>query len=70
MTSDWLLKGSIGLYPSERCRNTFQSYGKNIIDSQLCALSDSGVGSCNGDSGGPMSYEKGKSHTGTILAIY
>ena len=59
-TSNWLLKGTVNLYPYDTCRKTFATYNKTIMNNQLCAQSTSGAGSCHGDSGGPMSYEQGK----------
>ncbi|XP_070494753.1 uncharacterized protein [Chironomus tepperi] len=57
-TSNWLLKGNVALYPYDTCRKTFAEHKKTIIDSQICAFSNSGTGNCHGDSGGPMSYEQ------------
>lgn len=61
-TSNWLLKGVIELYPHDKCKETFQKIDKTILNNQICALSDSRVGSCNGDSGGPLSYREGGQH--------
>ncbi|XP_070497333.1 venom protease-like [Chironomus tepperi] len=59
--SDWLLKGKISEYPHDKCKSDYQISSiktLQIIDSQLCALSDKGVDTCKGDSGGPVFYEK------------
>ncbi|CAG9800168.1 unnamed protein product [Chironomus riparius] len=80
--SDWLLKGKVTEYPTEKCKEDFGSVGLEIVDSQLCAISDTGVDTCQGDSGGPLFYEHndvrylqgitsfGNSCGGTFPAIY
>ncbi|CAG9800167.1 unnamed protein product [Chironomus riparius] len=60
--SDWLLKGTITEYPHDKCKYEYGKKGIKVIDSQLCALSDKGVDSCHGDSGGPVSYQKNNKH--------
>lgn len=50
--SDWLLKGIVNEYPLDKCKKLLKTSNKEIIDSQFCAQSSSGVDGCQGDSGG------------------
>ncbi|XP_070494752.1 transmembrane protease serine 9-like [Chironomus tepperi] len=58
--SDWLLKGRVTEYPLEKCKKKYEENQSRfkIVDSQFCAISDEGVDTCDGDSGGPLFYEK------------
>ena len=45
--------------PLDKCKQKFGNYGIEIVDSQFCAVSETGVDACHGDSGGPLVYEQG-----------
>ena len=51
-TSNWLLRATVNLHSFEQCKDFIKLGGKNLIETQFCAIGYKGGDACQGDSGG------------------
>ncbi|CAG9800169.1 unnamed protein product [Chironomus riparius] len=57
--SNWLLKGKVNEYPIEKCKEKLSNTaGIQIIDSQFCGVSNTGVDVCRGEPGSPLIFKQ------------